>query len=218
MVPCYYLVKFGCFICMNMLFYIFSGTNLLTQCQVPASVFPCFWPIFRRSPNGMKLYDDFFLDQKRPPKLWKKARRATRESQAQEAPPPPRPRLPGLGPPHEPNQWNSTVINSYKSRNLQKQTYIGSSAAASLCSHQKPIWIPFRHPAGGGIHLRWPTSSSRRSPWWGASSSPLGLRVCTSSYVFDLSLSCSWDVLISMYHGLCYYSWILWCSSPSPFL
>ena len=49
----------------------------------------------------------------------------------------------------------------------------------------------FRHPAGGGNPHRWPSSSSRRSPWWGGSSSPLGLRVCTSSYVFDLSLSLS---------------------------
>lgn len=72
----------------------------------------------------------------------------------------------------------------------------------------------------GGTHLRWPSSSSRRSPWRGGSSSPSGLRVCTGSYVFDLSLSlsCSWDVCILMYHGICYYIWILWCSSPSPFL
>ncbi len=49
----------------------------------------------------------------------------------------------------------------------------------------------FRHPAGGRIHHRWPSSSSRRSPWRGGSSSPSGLRVCTSSYVFDHSLSLS---------------------------
>ena len=47
----------------------------------------------------------------------------------------------------------------------------------------------FRHPAGGGTHHRWPYSSSRRSPWRGGSSSPSGLRVYTSSYVFDLSPS-----------------------------
>ena len=35
----------------------------------------------------------------------------------------------------------------------------------------------------------WPSSSSRCSPWRGGSSSPSRLRVCTSSYVFDLSLS-----------------------------
>ena len=40
-------------------------------------------------------------------------------------------------------------------------------------------------------------------------SSPTGLRVCTSSYVFDLSLSCSLYDTILMYRELCYYSWIL---------
>ena len=43
----------------------------------------------------------------------------------------------------------------------------------------------------GGIPHRWPSSSSRRTPWRGGSSSPSGLRVCTCSYVFDLSLSLS---------------------------
>ena len=64
-----------------------------------------------------------------------------------------------------------------------------SFATASLCSHRKPIGTPFRHPDGGGNHLRWPYSSSRRPPRWGGSSPPSGLRVCTSSYVFNLSLS-----------------------------
>ena len=49
---------------------------------------------------------------------------------------------------------------------------------------------------------------------------PSGLRVRTSSYVFDLSLSlsCSLYGTILMYHELCYYSWILWCFSPSTLL
>ena len=70
-------------------------------------------------------------------------------------------------------------------------------AAASLCSHLYPIGTLFRHPAGGGIPHRWPSSSSRRSPWRGGSSSPSGLRVCTSSYVFDLSLSRVLEVIRS---------------------
>ena len=46
------------------------------------------------------------------------------------------------------------------------------------------------------------------------------MRVCTSSYVFDLSLSlsCSWFGTILMYRELCYYSWIIWCFSASTFL
>ena len=93
-----------------------------------------------------------------------------------------------------------------------------SSATASLCRDEKPIGSLFWHPVGGRNHHRRPSSSSRRSPWRGGSSSPSGLRVCTSSYVFDLSLSCSWFGTILMYRELCYYSWIIWCFSPSTFL
>ena len=56
---------------------------------------------------------------------------------------------------------------------------------------------PFLHPARGGNHLRWPSSSSRRPPRWGGSSTPSGMRVCTSSYVINLSVSrsISWALL-----------------------
>ena len=33
--------------------------------------------------------------------------------------------------------------------------------------------------------------------------------------LFSLSLLCSWFGMILMYRKLCYYSWILWCFSPS---
>ena len=72
-----------------------------------------------------------------------------------------------------------------------------SSTAASLYIHQKPLGSPSRHPAGWGNLHRWPSSSSRRSPWRGGSSSSSGLRVRTSSYVFDLSLSCVLEVVRS---------------------
>ena len=35
--------------------------------------------------------------------------------------------------------------------------------------------------------------------------------------LISLSLSCSWFGTFLMYHELCYYSWILWCFSPSTF-
>ena len=45
----YYL--FGCFICINILFYIVFETNLLTQSPVPVSVFfPCFYGTNREKP------------------------------------------------------------------------------------------------------------------------------------------------------------------------
>ena len=36
--------------------------------------------------------------------------------------------------------------------------------------------------------------------------------------LISLSLSCSWFGTILMYRELCYYSWILWCFSPSTLL
>ena len=160
------------------------------------------------------------MDQKKPPKQKSWARRATRPPQGWRARPTP------LGAPSDlvvdswPPWCETDAKNSYKYRNPRKEIEIGSSAAANLCSHQKPIETLFRHPAGGGNHHRWPSSSSRRSPRRGGSSSPSGLRVCTSSYVFDLSLSlsCSWFGTILMYRELYYYSWILWCFSPSTLL
>ena len=84
-------------------------------------------------------------------------------------------------------------------------------ASVAIENQSRPVPAPCRR----GNPSRWPSSSSRRSPWWGGSSSPSGLRVCTSSYVFDLSLSCSWGGKILMYRELCYCSLILWCFSPS---
>ena len=64
-----------------------------------------------------------------------------------------------------------------------------SSAAATLCIDEKPIWRHSSTLPERGIHLRWTSSSSRWRPWRGGSSPPSGLSVCTSSYVFNLSLS-----------------------------
>ena len=63
-------------------------------------------------------------------------------------------------------------------------THLGAPGPPS-----QSIGSPFQHPAEGGDHHQWPSSSSRRPPRWGGSSPPSGLRVCTSSYVFNLSLS-----------------------------
>ena len=41
-VPCYYIIRFGCLIGIYMLFYIIFGTNLLIEGPVPVSVFTMF--------------------------------------------------------------------------------------------------------------------------------------------------------------------------------
>ena len=47
-----------------MISYIFFGTNLLTQCQVPVVVFPMFFTSreinIKRNPNATKLHGEFF--------------------------------------------------------------------------------------------------------------------------------------------------------------
>ena len=57
-------------------------------------------------------------------------------------------------------------------------------ASVATKTNQDPIPAPCRRGDPSPVA----TSSSRRYPWRGGSSSPSGLRVCTSSYVFDLSL------------------------------
>ena len=53
-----------------MLFYMIFGTNLLTQCLVPAVVFCLFFTLqeinIKRSPNATKLLEDFFWARKKP--------------------------------------------------------------------------------------------------------------------------------------------------------
>ena len=56
-----------------MLFYIIFGTNLLTQRPVSISVFSIFCVLkkrnIKRSPNGIKLYDDFSWTRRHPEDL-----------------------------------------------------------------------------------------------------------------------------------------------------
>ena len=69
-VPCYYIINLGCFICIIMLFYIIFGNNLLTQCQVPVAIFSLFLPLqkinTKWSPNGTKLFDNFCQTTRHP--------------------------------------------------------------------------------------------------------------------------------------------------------
>ena len=67
-VPCYYIICFGCLMGFNMLFYIIFGTNLLNDGPVPVSVFAYFRVLQKRntkqSPNGIKPLWWSFLDWK----------------------------------------------------------------------------------------------------------------------------------------------------------
>ena len=66
-VPCYYIIYFGCLMGFNILFYIIFGTNLLTEGLVQIAAFAYFsvsqkWNI-KRNPNGMKPSGELFLEQ-----------------------------------------------------------------------------------------------------------------------------------------------------------
>ena len=73
-------------------------------------------------------------------------------------------------------------------------------------------------PEGGsltGVHLHHPDALHDKEGvvhprGWGY--------VPVAMCLISLSLSCSWFGTILMYRELCYYSWILWCFSPSTLL
>ena len=82
----------SCLLCMFYVpFYIFLGTNLLIQCQLPVPVFPCFWLfselILERSPNGRKTPKWFFPERKKTRGLLGQARWAPGSPQAPTPPP-----------------------------------------------------------------------------------------------------------------------------------
>ena len=67
-VPCYYSINLGCFICHYISFF---GSKLLTQCPVPVAVFCLFLPfqkiIIKKCPNEKKkLWINFFWTRRDP--------------------------------------------------------------------------------------------------------------------------------------------------------
>ena len=153
----------------------------------------------------MKPSGAWFLERTWSGKLGVQAREASRRPGDRRARPPPRHAPYLVGPSWLPRPTSFVYMFPYT---------LKTSNTKIDREFRRPVGSPFRHPIGGGIPHRWPSSSSRHSPWRGGSSSPSGMRVCTNSYVFDLSLSCSLYGTILMYRELCYYSWILWWFFP----
>ena len=81
-VPCYYIICFGCLMGFNMFFYIIFGTNLLTGGPVPVFVFAYFSVSqkrnIKRNPNGTKPSRGSFLEQTQSRRLGVEVRDATR--------------------------------------------------------------------------------------------------------------------------------------------
>ena len=145
-------------------FYIIFGTNLLTGGPVQIC---CFMPISVFRGKGISdeviternQLEKLFLEGKPPDGLGVHIKRYGRCSRGWGRAPPP-----ASWDPRSSTDVLPAPIYTYVPKNFQNRTEIGSSAAVSLCSHQKPIGTLFRHPAGGGSHHRWPSSSSRRYP------------------------------------------------------
>ena len=67
-VPCYYIICFGCLMGFIIHFYIIFGTNLLTKGPVQIAVFFAYFSVsqkrnIKRNPNGMKPLGELFLEQ-----------------------------------------------------------------------------------------------------------------------------------------------------------
>ena len=67
-VPCYYIIYFGCLMGFIMHFYIIFGTNLLTEGPMQIAIFFAYFSVskkmnIKRSPNAMKPSGAWFLEQ-----------------------------------------------------------------------------------------------------------------------------------------------------------
>jgi hypothetical protein len=138
-----------------MQFYIFFGTNLLTQCPVPVAIF-CLFLAFqkintKKSPNMMKLYGDFFWTR-RDPRSFGRRPEDVRETHKLTRRAPWRARHLSLWAPRISVWPNSTSKNSQILGNQQRATSNNFSTAASLCSSAIASGGLFRYSAGGGIN------------------------------------------------------------------
>ena len=196
-------------------FYIIFGTNLLTGglaqicCFMPISVFRGKG-ISDRVKTERNQLEKLFLEGKPPDGLKVHVRRYGGFSRGWGARPPPGraplPRGASVAPPTYPLH---PYIPTYpKTSRIEDRSGVPLPQASVATKNQLgPCFGTL--PEGGtltGGHLHHPGALHDEE---GGSSSPSGLRVCTSSYVFDLFLSCSLYGTILMYRELCYYSWIL---------
>ena len=135
-------------------FYIIFGTNLLTQSQVPVSVFfPCFSVSQKRnikqSPNRMKPLGAIFLEQTQSKRLGvdvKKQARRPRGCKARPRGVPPA----SWAPRGSPDRLLSPIY-IYVPRKHPRAPREIISTAAIFCIREIPSWSLRRCSAGGGI-------------------------------------------------------------------
>ena len=94
-VPCYYIICFGCLMGFIMHFYIIFGTNLLTEGPVQILLFFVYFSVsqkrnMRRNPNRMKPSRGSFLEQTQSRRLGVEVKEAARRPRGRAACPHPR--------------------------------------------------------------------------------------------------------------------------------
>ena len=147
-------------------FYIIFGTNLLIGGPARIVVFFAYFSVskkrnIKRSPNGMKPSGALFLERKQSRELGVQVREASRRQRGKGHAHPPGRALHSCGPlVAPPSDFFRLYIPIYP-KNIEDNNRSGvPPPQASIAT--KNLWSPFRHPAGGGIPHRWPSSSSSR--------------------------------------------------------
>ena len=139
---------FWMFFCINMLFYIIFGTNLLTQSLVTVFVFSLFFSFaekeYQTESKRNKTFTMIFLGLEDIHGTWRPSQKSPEGSTSPQG-------TPWLVAPRESIDLPLSSINSQIFPNDKKRPQKYFSAATSLCSCEIPSWGLFRHPAGGGF-------------------------------------------------------------------
>ena len=146
-VPCYYIICFGCLMGFTKHFYIIFGTNLLTQGPVQIAVFFAYFSVsqkrtIKRSPNGMKLRESYFWNKRDPEDLeWtsrnqRGGHEAGRRACPLGAPPP------SWAPRGSPDRLPSPIY-TYVPRNHPGAPRNPISTTATFCTREIPSWSLF---------------------------------------------------------------------------
>ena len=223
---CYYIICFGCLWSLLNTFILFFGTNLLTG--GPAQIV-VFLPIsvFRRKgisnrvQTEWNLRESYFWNGSNPGDLEQTSgkQRGSHEARRRAIPPwaRPNPRGPLVAPMID---FFRLYISIYP-KNIGEQNRLGvppPQACVAMKNQSRPCSSTL--PEGGSLnggHLHHPAALHDEkglvhARGWGY----VPVAMCLVS--LSLSLLCSWGDTILMYRELCYYSWILWCFSPSTLL
>ena len=201
-------------------FYITFGTNLLTGGPTHIAVL-LHVSVFRRKgiSNGMKPSALWFFGRISSWRLGDQVRRPSRSPGDRGAPP-----LQGAAPclvdpssTPRPTSFAYISLRTLKTSNNEDRSGV-PPPQASVATKNLSGALPGTLSEGGSLiggHLHQPGALHDEEGvvhprGWGY--------VPVAMCLISLSLSCSWFGTILMYPELCYYSWILWCFSPSTLL